>query len=64
VYELPSVPTTVTPVALVAVTVSVEELPALMDVGLAAMLTVGAGVVTVTDAVAELVPPVPVAVAV
>jgi hypothetical protein len=55
---------TVTPVALVAVTVSVEELPEVMDVGLAVMLTVGAAVVTVTVAVADFFPPVPVAVAV
>jgi hypothetical protein len=64
VYELPSVPVTATAVALVAVTVSVEELPEVIDVGLAAILTVGAGLVTVTVAPAETFPPVPVAVAV
>ena len=42
VYALPSVPLTVTWVALVAFTVRVEEPPALMEVGLAMMLTVGA----------------------
>ena len=41
-YALPSVPLTVTWVAFVAFTVSVEEPPALMEVGLAMMLTVGA----------------------
>jgi hypothetical protein len=38
------VPVTVTPVALAAVTVRVDELPAVIEVGLAAMVTVGAGV--------------------
>ena len=38
---LPSVPLTVTPVALVAVTVKVEEPPAVIEVGLAVMVTVG-----------------------
>jgi hypothetical protein len=62
---LPSVPVTVTCVALVAVTVRVEELPVVMEVGFAAMVTVGAlGATTVTIAVAVAVPPVPVAVAV
>jgi hypothetical protein len=51
-------------VAFVAVTVSVDEFPAVIEVGLEAMLTVGAGLVTVTVAVAEIFPPVPVAVAV
>ena len=64
VYELPSVPVIVTAVALVAITVRVEELPEVIDVGLAAILTVGAGLVTVTVALAEIFPPVPVAVAV
>jgi len=66
VYELPSVPVTVTFVALVAVTVKMDELPAVTDVGLAVMATVGAAVtaVTVTTAVAVFLPPVPVAVAV
>ena len=40
---LPSVPVTVTWVALAAVTVKVDELPAVMELGLAAMLTAGAG---------------------
>lgn len=52
--------------AFVAVTVTTEELPLVMDVGLATTVTVGADVLTVmvivTDAVA--VPPAPVAVAV
>jgi hypothetical protein len=65
---LPSVPVTVTPVALVAATVNVDELPAAIEVGLAVMLTVGAAGgpagVTVTVAVAVILPPAPVAVAV
>jgi hypothetical protein len=66
VYELPSLPATVTEVAFVAVTVKVEELPAAIEVGFAAMVTVGAGpdAATVTVAVAATVPPAPVAVAV
>jgi hypothetical protein len=48
----------------VAVTVKVDELPEKIEVGLAVMLTVAAGVVTVTVAVAETFPPAPVAVAV
>jgi hypothetical protein len=67
VYELPSLPVTVTPVAFVAVTVNRDELPAVIDAGLAVMLTVGAGLVdalTVTVAVEVIVPPAPVAVAV
>jgi hypothetical protein len=60
---LPSVPAIVTCVALVAVTVNVDEPPVTIEVGLAAMLTVGAGAtVTVVPAVAF--PPAPVAVAV
>jgi hypothetical protein len=52
-------------VAFVAVTVSVDELPALIEVGLAVTLTVGAaGAVTDTAAVADAFPPGPVAVAV
>jgi hypothetical protein len=52
-------------VALAAVTVKVEELPAVIDVGLATMLTVGAALaVTVTVAVADTVVPPPVALAV
>jgi hypothetical protein len=54
---------TVTPVALVAATVKVDELPATIEVGLAVMPTVG-GVATVTVAVAVILPPAPVAVAV
>jgi hypothetical protein len=59
------VPVTVTPVALVATTVKVEELPVVIEVGFATMLTVGAaGWVTVTVTLAEVLPPGPVAVAV
>jgi hypothetical protein len=64
---LPSVPVTVTLVALVAVTVKVEDPPEVIEVGLAVMLTVGAPTtagVTVTVAAAEAFPPLPVAVAV
>jgi hypothetical protein len=46
VAELPSLPVTVTCVALPAVTVRVEEVPAVTDVGLAEMLTVGGGFTT------------------
>jgi hypothetical protein len=62
-YELPSVPVTITWVALVAVTVKVDELPELIEGGLAVMVTVG-DAATVTVVVAVVVPPVPVAVAV
>ena len=51
---LPSVPVIVTAVALVAVTVSVDELPEVIDVGLAVMVTVAAGWFTVTVAAAEV----------
>jgi hypothetical protein len=52
-------------VAFVAVTVKVDELPAVIEVGLAVIATVGAGpAVTVTVAVADVFPPAPVAVAV
>ena len=52
-----------TELELVTATVRVEELPALIVVGFAEMVTVGGGVtVTVVEAVAE--PPAPVAVAV
>jgi hypothetical protein len=52
-------------VAFVAVTVKVDELPDVIEVGLAVMLTVAAGgAVTVTVAVAVALPPAPVAVAV
>ena len=67
VEELPSLPVIVTDVALVAVTVSVEELPEEIEVGLATILTVGAGLVdalTVTVAAEVTAPPAPVAVAV
>jgi hypothetical protein len=43
-YELPSLPATVTVVALDAVTVKVEGAPAATDVGLAVIATVGAAV--------------------
>ena len=65
---LPLVPVIVIPVALLAVTVKVEELPLVIDMGLALIVTVGVPdvppdpTVIVTDAVA--VPPDPVAVAV
>jgi hypothetical protein len=53
----------VTEVALVAVTVNTDVAPEVMEVGLAAMVTVGTGgAVTVTVAVAVAVPPGPVAV--
>jgi hypothetical protein len=52
-------------VAFVAVTVKVDELPAVIEVGLAVIATVGAGPAVIeTVAVAEAFPPVPVAVAV
>jgi hypothetical protein len=55
----------VTVVALAATTVKVDEAPAAIVAGLAAIVTVGAGFpVTVTAALAVTVPPVPVAVAV
>lgn len=44
VYVLPSDPVTVTCVAFVADTVKVDELPAVIVVGLEVMLTVGVGV--------------------
>jgi hypothetical protein len=50
-------------VALVAVTVKVDELPDVIEAGFAVMLTVGAGD-TVTVVLAEAFPPAPVAVAV
>ena len=53
--------------ALVAATVNVEGPPEVTDVGLAAIVTVGAGLVaalTVTVAIEVTVPPAPVAVAV
>jgi hypothetical protein len=52
-------------VAFVAATVKVDGLPEITEVGFALILTVGAGfAVTVTTAVAEALPPAPVAVAV
>jgi hypothetical protein len=60
---LPSVPAIVTWVALVAITVKVDELPVTIEVGLAVMATVGTGD-TVTVVPAEAFPPAPVAVAV
>jgi hypothetical protein len=60
---LPFVPVIVTWVALAAVTLKVDELPELIELGLALMLTVG-DAATVTVAVAVVLPPVPVAVAV
>lgn len=55
----------VTCVSYVAVTVKVDELPGVIEVGLAAMVTVGSGLgVTVTVVVAWILPPSPVAVAV
>jgi hypothetical protein len=65
VYELPSVPVTVTLVAFTAVTVKVDESPDVIEVGLAVTVTVGAGFgVTVTVVAAEAFPPAPVATAV
>jgi hypothetical protein len=57
----------VTPVALAAATVNVDDPPGAIEPGLAAIVTVGAGVVDdpiVTVVVAEVFPPAPVAVAV
>jgi hypothetical protein len=59
---LPSVPVTETKVEFVAITVRIDELPDVIEAGLAVMLMLGAGfAVTVTVAVAEAVPPVPLA---
>jgi hypothetical protein len=62
------VPVTVTAVAFVAATVNVDELPAVIEVGLAARVTAGAGAgaaaATVTAATDDALPPVPVALAV
>ena len=62
-------PVTVTVVALVEVTVRVDELPAVIEAGFAWIATVGAGAgapcaVTVNVATAVALPPLPVAVAV
>lgn len=63
---LPLVPLTVTEVAFAACTVTTDEPPGLIEVGLAVMVTVGAELVlpTVMVTLAEAVPPEPVAVAV
>ena len=64
---LPSVPVTVTDVAFVALTVRVDELPDVIDVGLALIATDGSGDdagTTVTVAIAVAVSPDPLAVAV
>jgi hypothetical protein len=63
VYVLPSEPVTITCVALVAITVKLDELPEEIEAGFAVMLTVGAAgaAVTVTVAVAVFFPPLPVA---
>jgi hypothetical protein len=56
---VPSLPLTVTVVAFVAATVSVEEPPAAMEAGLALMVTVGAAAAvteTVAVAVADFAP--------
>jgi hypothetical protein len=64
-YVLPSVPVTVTWVAFPAVTTKVDLLPEGIEVGFAIMLTVGVlGGTTVTVALADAFPPVPVATAV
>jgi hypothetical protein len=62
---LPSLPVIVTWVAFVAATVRVDELPAVIEAGLAVIVIVGVGAaVIVTVAVAEALPPAPVATAV
>ena len=65
---LPLVPVIVSPVAFVVCMVNTDELPLVIVVGLAVMVTVGAPVVlpvvTVIVTLAEAVPPDPVAVAV
>jgi hypothetical protein len=58
-----SVPVTVTVVALLAVTVKMDDEPSTIEVGLAVIVTVGAAA-TVTTAEAVTFPPGPVAVAV
>ena len=64
-YVLPSDPITFTCVAPKAVIVRMEELPAVIEVGMAVIETVGAGMgITVSVALAELVPPGPAATAV
>ncbi len=61
---LPSEPVRVTAVAWVAVTVSVNESPAVIEPRLATIITVAAGWATVTAVVADAAPPGPVALAV
>jgi hypothetical protein len=63
-YELPSLPVTVTCVALVAATVNVEEDSALMVVGLATVVTVGTGSTVIVAAALTVTPLLPVATAV
>lgn len=61
VYKLPSVPVTITCVAFVAATVKVDELPSVIDSGLAEIVIVEAGTdVTVTVVLADAFPLVPV----
>ena len=61
-WLVPSVPVKVTCVEFVAATVKMEELPAMIAVGLAEMVTVGAGfLVTVTVAFEITVPAAPAA---
>ncbi len=60
-----SVPVIVTCVAFVAVTVRIDEAPAVIEVGFAVIVTVGdCADTTDTVAVAEALPPLPVALAV
>jgi hypothetical protein len=62
---VPSLPVSVTFVAFEAVTLRVEDPPALIELGVAVTVTFGAGAaVTVTVAVDVALPPAPVAVAV
>ena len=62
---MPSEPATVTVTALVAVTLKLLEPPAVIEDGVAVIVTEGAGLaLTVTVAVSVTVPPAPVAVAV
>lgn len=65
-YVVPSVPVITTCVALVAATVSIDDAPDVMDVGLAMILTVAGtdAAPTAILAVAVALPPAPVAVAV
>lgn len=64
-YVLPSFPVNVTCVAFTAATVKVDELPEVIEVGFAVMLTVGPElVITVTVVADDVLPPAPLAVAV